>query len=244
MQNAPREHSAILSTFIKLLFVIKTFVLSIFEWLLKTGFTVFLFLECEWLNVSTPVSFSDQLKGKIVVLDFFTYCCINCIHVLPDLEALEQAYSITDGVVVIGVHSAKFDNEKVSANILTAVLRHNIHHPVVNDSGAILWNQLQIACWPTFVIVSPSGQFLYTIMGEGHRQRLLQFVGVAVDYYKEKGEISRHSLPLEVVQLPPSVLNFPGKVCVSQDGKTIVVADTGHHRILVLDKNGLVKVSC
>ena len=163
---------------------------------------------------------------------------------LPDLEALEQAYSTTDGVVVIGVHSAKFDNEKVSANILSAVLRHNIHHPVVNDSGAILWNQLQIACWPTFVIVSPSGKFLYTIMGEGHRQRLLEFVGVAVDYYKEKGEISRHSLPLEVVQLPPSVLNFPGKVCVSQDGKTIVVADTGHHRILVLDKNGLVKVSC
>ena len=163
---------------------------------------------------------------------------------LPDLEALEQAYSTTDGVVVIGVHSAKFDNEKVSANILSAVLRHNIHHPVVNDFGAILWNQLQIACWPTFVIVSPSGKFLYTIMGEGHRQRLLQFVGVAVDYYKEKGEISRHSLPLEVVQLPPSVLNFPGKVCVSKDGKTIVVADTGHHRILVLDKNGLVKVNC
>ena len=199
--------------------------------------------DAEWLNASCPLSLNDQLKRKLVVLDFFTYCCINCMHVLPDLEALEQAYSVQDGVAVIGVHSAKFENEKVSANILSAVIRYGIHHPVVNDSRALLWYQLKISCWPTFVVVGPAGQFLYVMIGEGHRKRLLNFITVALNYFREKGEISGHDLPLELTELPPSPLRFPGKVCVSGDGKTIVVADTGHHRILVLDRNGIVMVS-
>ena len=165
------------------------------------------------------------------------------MHVLPDLKALEQAYSVEDGVAIIGVHSAKFDNEKVSANILSAVIRYGIHHPVVNDTRALLWYQLKISCWPTFVIVGPAGQFLHVMIGEGHRQRLLDFIKVTLTYYSDKGEISSHSLPIEVTELPPSPLRFPGTVCVSRDGKTIVVADTGHHRILVLDKHGLVMVS-
>lgn len=91
-------------------------------------------------------------------MDFFTYCCINCLHILPDLEALEQKFLIQDGVAVVGVHSAKFKNEKVSSNILSAILRYNIHHPVVNDCQAVLWKVLQIACWPTLVIVGPNGK--------------------------------------------------------------------------------------
>ena len=164
------------------------------------------------------------------------------MHVLPDLEALEQAFSVEDGVTVIGVHSAKFENEKVLANILSAVLRYGIHHPVVNDSEASLWNELQIVCWPTFVVLGPKGQFLYIMVGEGHRQRLLDFVRVSLNYYKEKGEISNHSLPLKLAQLPPSPLRFPGKVCISKDNRTLVVADTGHHRILVMDRHGVIKV--
>lgn len=163
------------------------------------------------------------------------------MHVLPDLEALEQMFSVEDGVAVIGVHSAKFENEKDSANILSAVLRYGIHHPVVNDIEAKLWNKLKIVCWPTLVVVGPTGQFLYVMVGEGHRQRLLDFIKVTLNYYKEKGEINYDSLPLELAQLPPSPLRFPGKVCVSKDGRTLVVADTGHHRILVMDKNGVVK---
>lgn len=76
----------------------------------------------DWFN-SKPLSFSNELLGKIVVLDFFTYCCINCIHVLPDLERLEQRYPPSNGVVVVGVHSAKFGNEKVSDNIQNAIDR-------------------------------------------------------------------------------------------------------------------------
>ena len=172
----------------------------------------FLFSGLEWLNVSQPLSLKNQLNGKIVVLDFFTYCCVNCMHILPDLEALEDAFTVNEGVTVIGVHSAKFENEKVSANILSAVLRYNIHHPVVNDHAAKLWSELQIACWPTLVIVGPSGQFLYQLVGEGHREKLLDFVRVAQQYFSEKGHLTNNELPIKLEENPPSPLNFPGKV--------------------------------
>ncbi len=78
----------------------------------------------DWFNTPVPLSFSKQLQGKLVVLDFFTYCCINCMHILPDLEALEGRHPVEGGVVVVGVHSAKFGNEKVSENILNAINRY------------------------------------------------------------------------------------------------------------------------
>lgn len=143
----------------------------------------------EWLNCQeqdTP-SFKNNLRGKLCVLDFFTYCCINCMHILPDLHALEAKHSIEDGVVVIGVHSAKFENEKVSSNILNAVLRYGISHPVVNDSDAFLWNAMEIACWPTLVIVGPNGENLLSLVGEGHKKTLMQFVDVALTWYKSEG---------------------------------------------------------
>ena len=134
------------------------------------------------------------------------------MHILPDLESLEDLYPVSKGIAVIGVHSAKFDNERKSTNILSAILRYNIHHPVVNDNSQTLWNQLQIACWPTLVIVGPSGQLLYQIVGEGHRERLLQFIRVAREYFNGKGELSTHDLPLKLITPPDSPLSFPGKV--------------------------------
>lgn len=109
--------------------------------------------DLDWFNVTEPLSTKDSLLGKIVILDFFTYCCINCMHILPDLKKLEQLYTVEDGVVVVGVHSAKFDNEKDSANILSAVQRYDITHPVVNDGNSSMWMDLKIKCWPTLLIL-------------------------------------------------------------------------------------------
>ena len=113
----------------------------------------------------------------------------NCLYFIfiIDLHALEEKYSIEDGVVVIGVHSAKFQNEKLLTNVLSAVLRYDICHPVVNDGDAVVWNAMSIQRWPTFVIVSPEGKALLYLIGEGHRDVLLNFVGVALDYYTQKG---------------------------------------------------------
>lgn len=201
------------------------------------------FADLEWMNTASKLCFHDNLRGKIVVLDFFTYCCINCMHVLPDLEALEDKHKVTDGVVIIGVHSAKFTNEKVSANILSAILRYNIKHPVVNDDKALLWQSLLIQCWPTFVVVGPSGQYLYSFVGEGHKEHLLEFVDVALDYFK--ADIQSHDLPLllESTRLPSTPLRFPGKITGSQKRKMLIISDTGHNRIMVTGLDGIVQVN-
>ncbi|XP_077992796.1 NHL repeat-containing protein 2-like [Glandiceps talaboti] len=197
----------------------------------------------EWLNTTQPLSIYNDLHGKIVVLDFFTYCCINCIHVLPDLEALEEQFSVEDGVVILGVHSAKFPNEKTSANILSAVLRYDISHPVVNDHDATLWQLLQIQCWPTFVIVGPEGEVLLILAGEGNREKLMDFIGIAVECYKAKGQLSNHSVPIALIKdsLPPTPLSFPGKITLDSSNDNLVVSDSGHHRILIVSKEGVVR---
>ena len=94
----------------------------------------------EWLNTSGEITLAD-LRGKFVLLDFWTYCCINCMHILPDLKFLEQKYP--NELVVIGVHSAKFDNEKDSANIRQSDLRYKIEHPVINDANMGIWDKFR-----------------------------------------------------------------------------------------------------
>ncbi|XP_077594878.1 NHL repeat-containing protein 2 [Stigmatopora nigra] len=188
----------------------------------------------EWLNTEGPLSFSKELSGKVVLLDFFTYCCINCMHILPDLHHLEKKHSVQDGLVIVGVHSAKFPNEKVADNIRSAVLRYDIRHPVVNDSEALLWNQLEVSCWPTLVMVGPRGNLLFSLVGEGHRERLALLADVSLRHYRQKGLLQPHPVGIMLYrdsQLP-GILSFPGKVCVDSD--RLIIADTGHHRILVV----------
>src|SRR5215470_16575795 len=91
-----------------------------------------------WLNTASPLKLSD-LRGRIVLLDFWTLCCINCIHTLPDLARLEAKYP---GVlVVIGVHTPKFDNERNTESIRKAILRYEIKHPVINDADRKIWDR-------------------------------------------------------------------------------------------------------
>src|SRR5574341_1465933 len=90
-----------------------------------------------WLNTDKPLSLAG-LKGKVVLLDFWTYGCINCIHIMPILEQLEQKYG--DSLVVVGVHSAKFANEGQTDNIRQIILRYGLDHPVINDSDFRVWN--------------------------------------------------------------------------------------------------------
>ncbi|XP_038136499.1 NHL repeat-containing protein 2 [Cyprinodon tularosa] len=194
----------------------------------------------EWLNTEAPLSLSKELAGKVVLLDFFTYCCINCMHILPDLHQLENRYSVEDGLVIIGVHSAKFPNEKVLDNIRSAMLRYDICHPVVNDNEASLWHELEVSCWPTLVLLGPRGNLLFSLVGEGHSDRLTLFTDVALRYYKEQGQLKTHSVAIKLYKdsVPPSILSFPGKVAVDHCGKKLAIADTGYHRILVVSSTG------
>ncbi|KAL0270394.1 UNVERIFIED_CONTAM: hypothetical protein PYX00_007820 [Menopon gallinae] len=191
----------------------------------------------DWFNVSRPLTHSD-LSGKVVVLDFFTYCCINCLHLVPHLRALEETFSVADGLVVIGVHSAKFENEKNSSNIALALKRHNITHPVINDSNGYMWDKLNISCWPTVLIIGPNGEALFVLVGEQCHDELFLYVETTLKYYKNK--ISPHSLPVNYNNVvSSSILSFPGKI--TRIGNTLAVSDSGNHRILILDESGCIK---
>lgn len=190
----------------------------------------------EWFNVSEPLTFSKHLKGKLVLFDFFTYCCINCMHILPDLKDLENEFSIEDGFVVIGVHSAKFSNEKQSHNILSAVQRYNISHPVVNDNVSDMWRKCDVHCWPTLLLIGPDARPLIMLMGEGHKQKLQLYISNALKYYISKGLISCHSLPSEAAyHLLPATkgpLLFPGKIAIHKN--LMAISDCGNHRLLLV----------
>jgi thiol-disulfide isomerase/thioredoxin len=119
----------------------------------------------QWLNTDRPLSLRE-LRGKVVLLDFWTYCCINCMHILPDLKRLERKYA--DTLVVIGVHSAKFFTEQETENIRQAILRYEIEHPVVNDNQMLVWQQYAVRAWPTLVLIDPSRQNRRLPFGRGH----------------------------------------------------------------------------
>lgn len=193
----------------------------------------------DWLNVAEPLSLDGNLSGKVVVLDFFTYCCINCQHILPDLARLEEEFPIEKGVVVVGVHSAKFSNEKDSRNILAAAQRHNIAHPVVNDSQFRMWKKLNVHCWPTLLILGPSKKPLFVLTGEGHGALLQKYVAATLQFYGQ--EIKTHSLPIRpsLEMLKGQLLCFPAKVSCNKAG-LLAISDSGNHRILIVSQSGAI----
>ncbi len=194
-----------------------------------------------WLNTDHPLYLKD-LKGRVVILDFWTYCCINCLHVLPDLKYLENKYK--DSLTVIGVHSAKFDNEKEAENIRQAVLRYDIEHPVLVDTNFHVWQQYAVRAWPTLMVIDPEGYVIADLSGEGNRDVLDQLIDQIIREHQHKGTINFQelSLTLEKQRQPLATpLAFPGKVLADGEGSFgaapkkphLFIADSGHHRIVV-----------
>ncbi|XP_032582775.1 NHL repeat-containing protein 2 isoform X1 [Drosophila sechellia] len=205
------------------------------------GLTVEFESDLEWFNVSCPLSITG-LQGKVIILDFFTYCCINCMHVLQELHLLEERFPIESGVVVIGVHSPKFENERNAANIMSAVQRYGISHPIVNDSRSGMWRAIGIRCWPSLLILSPSGVPMMLLMGEGHGKFLQDFFSSALSFFSRQGIIDHRGLPIKLFRdfQPASNLRFPAKIVRSPNGQ-YAIADTGNNRVLVLTAGGVVQ---
>jgi thiol-disulfide isomerase/thioredoxin len=191
----------------------------------------------EWLNTSGPISLQD-LRGKIVLLDFWTYCCINCMHVLPDLKYLEEKYP--NELVVIGVHAAKFDNEKESENIRSAILRYEITHPVINDSEMVVARKYQFSSWPTLVLIDPEGNFVGQQPGEGSRELFDSVIGKLVAYHRAKGTLDETPVKfnLEREKVEPTPLRYPGKILADAAGQRLFITDSNHNRIVVAGFDG------
>ena len=212
-----------------------------------------------WLNAERPLSIRD-LRGQVVILDFWTYCCINCLHVLPVLRDLEERHR-DDPLVVIGIHSAKFDAEKDAERILAAMGRYGVAHPVAVDSEMQIWSAYAIRSWPTLVIVRPDGTLASVAPGEPDPAVLEAFIRQQLDEARTNGTLanrpvhgghderrSRDSCPQgderrtrdsRPAGEPSGALLYPGKV--ASGGERIFVADSGHHRVLVLDAAGAVR---
>jgi thiol-disulfide isomerase/thioredoxin len=190
-----------------------------------------------WLNTEKPLSI-EQLRGKFVLLDFWTYCCINCIHVLPELKRLERAYP--NELVVIGVHSAKFEGEKETDNIREAILRYEIEHPVVNDAQMTIWDRYNVQSWPSMALIDPDGQLVGITSGEKTFEQLNQLMQFALPYYREKGLIDRTPLrfALERDKLEPQPLLFPGKLLADEKTGRLFIADSNHNRIVIVGLDG------
>ncbi len=190
-----------------------------------------------WLNTDKPLSLA-ALKGKVVLLDFWTYGCINCIHIIPDLKRLEHKYP--NQLVVIGVHSAKFENEKDTENIRRIILRYDLEHPVYNDADYKVWQSYGVRAWPTQVLIDPAGYVIGAVSGEGNYERIDQVVAKVVDEFRKRGELNEEplQLTLERAKVGDLPLAFPGKILADAKGDRLFIADSNHNRIVVTKLDG------
>ncbi|MFN9371601.1 MAG: thioredoxin-like domain-containing protein [Planctomycetaceae bacterium] len=190
-----------------------------------------------WLNCGGEISLKD-LRGKVVLIDFWTFCCINCIHVLPDLKFLEQKYG--KELVVIGVHSAKFDNEKETENIRRAIVRYEIEHPVVNDNEMTIWRRFGVRSWPTLVLIDPEGMYCGYVSGEGQRELLDNVIAKLIDHHRAKGTLDETpvNFSLERSRVASGPLRFPGKLLADAPGGRLFISDSNHNRIVVAGLDG------
>ena len=192
-----------------------------------------------WLNTPNPLSIRG-LRGKVVLLDFWTYGCINCMHVVPDLKRLERKYP--NELVVIGVHSAKFANESRPENVRQAVLRFGLEHPVVVDQNMRVWDSYAVRAWPTFVVIDPNGRIAGSTAGEGQYATLDATIGKLVTQFGKKGDLNTTplKLALESAKTPQGPLAFPAKVLADAASGRLFIADSGHNRVLICDLSGRV----
>ena len=190
-----------------------------------------------WLNTDRPLSLA-ALKGKVVLLDFWTYGCINCMHIIPDLKRLEAKYP--NELVVIGVHSAKFKNEKETENIRRIILRYELEHPVYNDSEFSVWQSYGVRAWPTQVLIDPAGYAIGAVSGEGNYEVIDEAIAKTVAEFRKKGELNEEPLKLvlERAKVGDLPLAFPGKVLADARNDRLFIADSNHNRIVITKLDG------
>ncbi|WP_276499607.1 thioredoxin-like domain-containing protein [Pontibacter litorisediminis] len=192
--------------------------------------------EHGWLNTYRNWSIKD-FAGKIVLLDFWTFGCINCQHIVPDLQRLEEEYA--DVLVVVGIHSAKFDAEKQNGTILQAIRKFGIEHPVVNDADYKIWNQYGIRAWPTTVLIDPNGKVIGQHAGENVYNTVRPYIERLLA--EHQSQLNRESIRFHVEHAPiqEDALYFPSKLISDSEGN-IYLSDSGHNRILKLSQQGQV----
>ncbi|WP_433792887.1 NHL domain-containing thioredoxin family protein [Actinoplanes sp. CA-252034] len=188
-----------------------------------------------WLNTGGKALTLADLRGKILILDFWTFCCINCLHVLDELRPLEEKYG--DALVVIGVHSPKFEHERDPVALAAAVERYGVHHPVVDDGDMHVWQQYAAKAWPTLAVVDPEGYLVASMAGEGHAEGLSRLIDELITKHEANGTLHRGDGPYVPPPAPEGLLRFPGKV-IELPGGNLLVSDSARHSLVELTPDG------
>ena len=164
------------------------------------------------------------------MLDFWTFCCVNCLHVLDELRPLEEKYG--DALVIVGVHSPKFAHEGEEAAVKAAVERYEVGHPVLDDPELVTWQNYTARAWPTLVLVDPNGYIVAQYSGEGHAHALDAQLAELIAEHEKAGTLTRGKSPYVAPVPEPTELRFPAKVVALGNG--FLVADAGNHSIVEL----------
>jgi thiol-disulfide isomerase/thioredoxin len=187
-----------------------------------------------WLNTDRQLRLAD-LRGRFVLLDFWTFCCVNCLHVLDELRPLEEKYA--GELVVIGVHSPKFVHEADPEALRAAVERYEVTHPVLDDPELVTWRAYTARAWPTLVLIDPEGYVVAQYAGEGHEHAIDALVAELRGEHLARGTLQPGDSPY----VPPTPesrdLRFPAKA-IDLPGRGFLVADAGHHRLVELGEDG------
>lgn len=189
-----------------------------------------------WLNTGDQQYTLADLRGRIVILDFWTFCCINCLHVLDELRELEEKHR--DTVVIIGVHSPKFVHEADHQAVVDAVERYQVHHPVLDDPELATWKQYAVRAWPTLVVIDPEGYIVGQHAGEGHAHAIAKLVEELEAEHAAKGTLRRGDGPYVAPEPVASDLRFPGKAVVLPGSGNFLVSDSTRHQLVELEPDG------
>ncbi len=192
--------------------------------------------DLEWFNTDRPLSMQD-LAGKIVLLDLWTFCCVSCMQVMPDITRLVEKYP---ELVVIGVHSPQYETEAVTENIREAIIHANFEYPVIVDRDLILWRRFGIRSWPSFVLINPDGAVVGKIEGEGIYERLDPMIAKMSRTYEERGTLKKERMASGFIRdtARGSMLYSPGKIEADYGGERLFISDSNHHRILLVRPDG------
>jgi len=185
-----------------------------------------------WLNTGGRSLSLADLRGRVVVLDFWTFCCVNCLHVLDELRPVEAQFP--EALTIIGVHSPKFEHEADADALAAAVERYAVHHPVLDDPELVTWKAYAARAWPTLVVLDPEGYVVASMSGEGHGPGLASLVSELIEEHEAKGTLQPGDDPYVPPPAPDTALRFPGKAVALPDG-SFVVSDTADHEVVHLE---------
>ena len=197
-----------------------------------------------WFGTTNPRLGIADFKGRFLLLDFWTLCCVNCHHVLAELRPVEEKFK--DVLTVVGVHSPKFEYEKLPESVAAAIDRHEIHHPVLNDPNMTTWQSYGVRAWPTLVLVDPKGEIIATYSGEGHAHAIEALLEKLVPEYEASADLVRGA-GLYKAPAPSSLaLKQPGKIVAIPaayrgllGGAELLVSNSGAHNLVGLTTTNL-----